>query len=133
MPELLALTQPTQLLWNDIFDLAPLPHLAYGRVLLLGDAGHATTPNLGQGAGMAVEDAATLARCLLEETHLPTAFQRFEQRRLPRTTRIVRTSWYLGKVGQWENSILTGLRNTLMRSMPAAVSRSQMAWLYEVE
>ncbi|SHL49552.1 FAD-dependent monooxygenase [Hymenobacter psychrotolerans] len=131
IPDLLHLTRADRLLWNDILDLRPLSHLAYGRVLLLGDAGHATTPNLGQGAGMAVEDAAVLARCMAAHPALPAAFRRFEQRRLPRTTRIVRTSWQLGRVGQLENPLLTSLRNTVMRLLPAAVSRSQMAWLYE--
>lgn len=131
VPQLLRLTRDDQLLWNDILDLKPLRHLAYGRVLLLGDAGHATTPNMGQGAGMALEDAAELASCLMHTPDIRAAFQRFERRRLPRTSRIVRTSWQLGRVGQWENPFLTGLRNAVMRLLPAAVSRSQMAWLYE--
>ncbi|QNH61287.1 FAD-dependent monooxygenase [Hymenobacter sediminicola] len=131
IPALLTLTRDEQLLWNDIQDLKPLSHLAYGRVLLLGDAGHATTPNLGQGAGMAIEDAAVLSQCLAQTTDIEAAFRRFEQRRLPRTTRIVRTSWQLGRVGQLEGRLLTTLRNTAMRLLPAAISRSQMAWLYE--
>jgi len=131
VPELLALTSDDQLLWNDILDLKPLRQLAYGRVLLLGDAGHATTPNMGQGAGMAVEDAAVLAQCIEAAPEVTAAFQQFSRRRLPRTTRIVRTSWQLGRVGQLESPILTTLRDTAMRLLPAAVSRQQMAWLYE--
>ncbi|MBT2557168.1 FAD-dependent monooxygenase [Hymenobacter sp. ISL-91] len=132
VPALLALTHDNELLWNDILDLPPLAHFARGRVLLLGDAAHATTPNLGQGAGMAIEDAAVLARCLsASPNNLPIAFRAFEQQRQARTARIVRTSWQLGRVGQLENPLLAGLRNTLMRLLPAAVSRSQMAWLYE--
>ncbi|NVO33004.1 FAD-dependent monooxygenase [Hymenobacter lapidiphilus] len=132
VPALLALTRDDQLLWNDILDLPPLPHFACGRVLLLGDAAHATTPNLGQGAGMAIEDAAVLARCLHSSpTDLPAAFQIFERQRRPRTARIVRTSWRMGRVGQLENPLLIRLRNTVMRLLPAAVGRSQMAWLYE--
>ncbi|RFP63470.1 monooxygenase [Hymenobacter lapidiphilus] len=132
VPALLALTRNDQLLWNDILDLPPLLHFACGPVLLLGDAAHATTPNLGQGAGMAIEDAAVLARCLrTSPTDLPAAFRTFEQQRRPRTARIVRTSWHLGRVGQLENPLLTGIRNAIMRLLPAAVSRSQMAWLYK--
>ncbi|RSK36275.1 FAD-dependent monooxygenase [Hymenobacter metallilatus] len=131
VPQLLGLTRDDQLLWNDILDLPPLPHFARGRVLLLGDAAHATTPNLGQGAGMAVEDAAVLARCLGPAPDIAAAFRDFEQRRRARTARVVRTSWQLGRVGQLENPVLTRLRNTLMQLLPAAVSRRQMAWLYE--
>ncbi|UOQ74663.1 FAD-dependent monooxygenase [Hymenobacter cellulosilyticus] len=131
VPALLQLTRPEQLLWNDILDLKPLKRLAYGRVLLLGDAGHATTPNLGQGAGQAVEDAAVLAECVAADASLETAFQAFERRRLPRVTRIVTTSWQLGQVAQLENPGLIGLRNLAMRSLPQAVGRRQMAWLYE--
>lgn len=129
--ELLQLTRDDQLLWNDILDVKPLRHLAYGRVLLLGDAGHATTPNLGQGAGMAIEDAAVLMQCLSATSDVAAAFRQFEHRRLPRTTRVVRTSWQLGRVGQLESPLLTKLRNTLMRLLPPAVSQSQMAWLYQ--
>ena len=132
VPALLALTPNNQLLWNDILDLPPLPHFARGRVLLLGDAAHATTPNLGQGAGMAIEDAAVLAHCLrAAPSDLPAAFRTFEQQRQPRTARIVRTSWHLGRVGQLENPLFAGIRNAVMRLLPAAISRNQMAWLYE--
>ncbi|MET4107205.1 FAD-dependent monooxygenase [Hymenobacter sp. UYP22] len=132
VPQLLALTEDHQLLWNDIQDLPPLAHFAQGRVLLLGDAAHATTPNMGQGAGMAVEDAAVLAHCLrAAPTDIAAAFRAFEQQRRARTARIVRTSWQLGRVGQLENPVLAKLRNALMQLLPAAVSRRQMAWLYE--
>ncbi|TGE25403.1 monooxygenase [Hymenobacter aquaticus] len=132
IPALLAATTDEQLLWNDIMDLPPLSALAYGRVLLLGDAGHATTPNMGQGAGQAVEDATVLAECLAAAPDVAAAFQAFERRRLPRTTRIVTTSWQLGQLAQLENPLLVRLRNVLLRAIPQAVSRRQLAWLYEV-
>lgn len=132
IPALLALTQPSQLLWNDILDLPPLRRLSYGRVLLLGDAGHATTPNMGQGAGQAVEDAAVLAECLAKNQELTATFRCFEHKRLPRTTRIVTTSWQLGRLAQLENPLLVSLRNLGMRWLPKAVSQKQMAWLYEL-
>ena len=131
VPQLLALTRDDQLLWNDILDLKPLTRFAYGPVLLLGDAAHATTPNLGQGAGQAVEDAAILANCLANQADIPTAFQEFETRRLPRTTRIVQLSWQLGKVAQFENPLLTRLRNTVMRHVPASINQQQMQFLFE--
>jgi 2-polyprenyl-6-methoxyphenol hydroxylase-like FAD-dependent oxidoreductase len=64
-----------------------------GPVVLLGDACHATTPHMGQGAGMALEDAVVLARCL-ESTNqdLRRAFQLYEDTRFERCTRIQRES-----------------------------------------
>ncbi|KUG09704.1 FAD-dependent oxidoreductase [Solirubrum puertoriconensis] len=131
IPELLALTTDEQVIWGDIIDLKPLKHFAYGRVLLLGDAAHATTPNMGQGAGQAVEDAAMLAQCLREQTNLHAAFRLFEQRRLPRTTRIVRQSWQLGQVAQFSQPWLVTLRNAVMRRVPNSVNTQQMQFLYE--
>ena len=64
-PELLAATPSGAVLRNDIVDRPPTPVWASGRAVLIGDAAHPTTPNLGQGGCMAIEDAAVLARRLL--------------------------------------------------------------------
>ncbi|OON68935.1 hypothetical protein B0919_11650 [Hymenobacter sp. CRA2] len=130
IPQLLSLTTDEQVLWGDIIDLPPLPRFCFGQVLLLGDAAHATTPNMGQGAGQAVEDAAMLARCLQEAPDVEQAFRLFDARRRPRTTRIVNQSWQLGKVAQLSNPALVWLRNAVMRRLPAAVNARQMAFLY---
>jgi 2-polyprenyl-6-methoxyphenol hydroxylase-like FAD-dependent oxidoreductase len=131
---ILALTCDEQLLWNDILDLKPLARFAFGRVLLLGDAAHATTPNMGQGAGQAVEDALALATCLAAQPSNPkAAFQDFEARRRPRTTRIVEQSWQLGRLGQLEHPLLTGLRDAVLRRVPARANEKQMAFLYQGE
>lgn len=55
-----------------------------GRVLLIGDAAHATTPHLGQGAGMAIEDALVLSFELVGEGSMETRLQRFMDRRFER-------------------------------------------------
>jgi len=55
-----------------------------GRVLLIGDAAHATTPHLGQGAGMAIEDALVLSMELVGEGSLEAKLQRFMARRFER-------------------------------------------------
>jgi 2-polyprenyl-6-methoxyphenol hydroxylase-like FAD-dependent oxidoreductase len=69
-----------------------------GRVLLIGDAAHATTPHLGQGAGMAIEDALVLSEELAVEGSLQERLQRFMKRRFDRCKYIS------------ENSILAGER-----------------------
>lgn len=55
-----------------------------GRVLLIGDAAHATTPHLGQGAGMAIEDAVVLGEELSRGGSLADQLQRFMARRFER-------------------------------------------------
>ncbi len=56
-----------------------------GQVVLVGDAGHATSPNMAEGAAMALEDALVLAECLTEIAPIPAALAAFESRRRPRT------------------------------------------------
>lgn len=63
-----------------------------GRIALLGDAVHATTPHLGQGAGMAIEDAVVLAEELDRADSVPGAFAAYRDRRFDRCAYIVRAS-----------------------------------------
>ena len=55
-----------------------------GRVVLVGDAAHATSPNMAQGAAMAFEDAAVLAECLADQASVKRALGTYVTRRLPR-------------------------------------------------
>src|SRR4051812_36038945 len=74
IPALLAQTPADAVLVNDLYDLAlPLTSFAQGRVALLGDAAHAMTPNLGQGACAAIEDAAALVGALGAEADVAKA------------------------------------------------------------
>jgi salicylate hydroxylase len=76
-----------------LLDRAPLPRWSLGRVTLLGDAAHPMFPFFAQGAAQAIEDAAALARCLVEGGTDPvTALRRYEGLRIPRTSRLQRVS-----------------------------------------
>jgi 2-polyprenyl-6-methoxyphenol hydroxylase-like FAD-dependent oxidoreductase len=132
IPELLRRTKRENLIWNDIIDLPPLERFAFGNVVLMGDAAHATTPNLGQGACMAIEDAVVLANCLASTREPVEAFMKFQQLRIGRTSRIVKDSWQLGKVAQLTNPLLTGLRNLAMKHAPARLADKQFKFLYDV-
>ncbi|GIE93802.1 FAD-dependent oxidoreductase [Paractinoplanes rishiriensis] len=74
--------------WNTD-DLPRVPTWRTARTVLLGDAAHAMSPSSGQGASMAMEDAATLGRCLAEEPDLATALGRYERRRRARVEKVV--------------------------------------------
>ena len=114
------------LIHGDIHDLDPLPHYAFGRVLLIGDAAHGTTPNLGQGACQAIEDAVVLAHMVQAHSDPQQAFVAFERARMERTRWITRTSRRIGVVAEWKNPVLTMLRDTLFRLMPPSVNQRQM-------
>ncbi|HLS45628.1 MAG TPA: FAD-dependent monooxygenase [Ornithinicoccus sp.] len=61
-----------------------LPSWSRGQVVLVGDAAHATTPNMAQGAAMAIEDALVLSDALWASTSVSDALQEYERRRRPR-------------------------------------------------
>lgn len=130
--EILKKTKNEQLIWGDIIDLKPIKKFAFSNIVLAGDAAHATTPNMGQGACMAIEDAAVLANCLEEYSTAEEAFQKFENKRIVRTTKIVNDSWTIGKVAQLENTFLTGLRNAAIKLTPPSVSEKQVRFLMDV-
>jgi salicylate hydroxylase len=76
-----------------LLDRAPLTRWTRGPVTLLGDAAHPMFPFFGQGAAQAIEDAATLARCLAADPADPVAaLLRYEELRIPRTTRLQEVS-----------------------------------------
>lgn len=133
IPEILSHTQDTDLIWNDIVDIKPLQHLAYGNILLLGDAGHATTPNMGQGACQALEDVAVLMDELTDKASAPKAFLSFEKRRLQRTRYITKTSKRIGEVAQWENPFMISIRNTILKNIPAKMSQANLEKLLSVD
>lgn len=132
IPEIIENTKAEELIWSDISDLAPLKQFTFHNILLLGDAAHATTPNMGQGACMAIEDAAILANCMGKYTSIEEAFSKFEKKRIVRTTQIVNTSWRLGKIAQLENPLLMQLRNVAIRSTPARMAERQIKFLQEI-
>lgn len=130
--DILKNTRTEQLIWGDIIDLKPLKQFAFGKIVLAGDAAHATTPNMGQGACMAIEDAAILSHCIEEYSTVEEAFQKFEAKRIPRTTKIVNDSWTIGKFAQLENGLLMQMRNLLIKLTPPSVSEKQVKFLTDV-
>lgn len=133
IPYLLRITQNNQLIHNDIVDIKPLKQLAFGRILLMGDAGHATTPNMGQGACQAIEDAAVLMNQLGREATPELDFRAFERKRLVRTTQVNKASWQIGRLSQMDTPWLASLRNRLMRLIPKSFQQKQLEFLYEVD
>jgi 2-polyprenyl-6-methoxyphenol hydroxylase-like FAD-dependent oxidoreductase len=71
-----------------------------GRTILIGDAAHATTSNMGMGGGMALEDAVVLAQCVRDAATLPEAFATVMARRFIRVKTVVESSVALSRLEQ---------------------------------
>jgi 2-polyprenyl-6-methoxyphenol hydroxylase-like FAD-dependent oxidoreductase len=100
LPAIVGDADPASLVAREHRDRPPLDEWGAGRVTLLGDAAHPMTNMWGQGAATATEDGVILSRCLAREPSDPeAALRRFEQLRIPRTSRIVLASHAYGDRG----------------------------------
>jgi 2-polyprenyl-6-methoxyphenol hydroxylase-like FAD-dependent oxidoreductase len=88
----------SRIVYRPLEKLLMPPPWHRGRVLLIGDAAHATTPHLASGAGLAVEDALVLADLLASDRALDEALMRFTARRYERCRMVVENSVRLGEL-----------------------------------
>lgn len=114
IPAVIDATDESAILRNDIVDRPPVRKWTDGRVTLLGDAAHPTTPNLGQGACQAIESAWVLAKSLANAETAPAGLLAYEQARFDRTAEITNQSWWMGKLFAYENPVTCWLRNRLL-------------------
>lgn len=126
-------TPPEHILHNDIYDIAPMKRWCRGRVALLGDSAHPTTPNMGQGACMAIESSLALARCLRQSDDMEASLSRYERERMPRTAWITNQSWRIGRIGQFQNRILCALRDAFVQLAPDSLTIKQIERAVEHE
>ena len=112
--DMIAHTDSSRILIDDVFDRPPRRHWGRGRVTLLGDAAHPTTPTYGQGACMAIEDAVFLANSLQRLTEPVAALRDYEERRRKRTAMITNLSWRYGNFLQYERPALVQLRRLML-------------------
>jgi len=115
----------------DLFDLPTLERWSVGRITLLGDAAHATTPNLGQGACQAIEDAQALARCLAAAQSVENALQTYQQQRKAKADRVVRISRQIGQTVDapaWIKPLLF----SALKLVPDSLSQRQFAAIFRV-
>ncbi|PAP75051.1 FAD-dependent monooxygenase [Rubrivirga marina] len=112
---------------NDVSDRPPLGVWGRGRITLLGDAAHPSTPNLGQGAGLALEDAAVLADRLGSTRDGLAALRDYEAARSGRTAAVVRRSRRVGALMQASNPVAVAARTLLLRLTPPRAVLAQTA------
>ncbi|MEV2278186.1 FAD-dependent monooxygenase [Nocardiopsis sp. NPDC049922] len=115
IPRVIDRADPDAVLRNDVWHMpTPLPAHHRGRVALLGDAAHAMTPNLGQGACQAIEDAVVLAHAVGKGAAVPERLAAYTAARLPRTSATVRRSAAAGRMSLMRNPLARALRDNGM-------------------
>ncbi len=123
VPRVLAsMRDDAPLLHHDIEEVEQTPWCR-GSVALLGDAAHAMTPNFGQGAAMAIEDAVVLARELVAHRDAASALRAYEARRRPRVEGIQRDARRFGAVGQWRSPLAAWARDLAVRLTPPSATQ----------
>jgi len=130
--ELIAQTEASQIIRNDLFDLAPLKSWTQGRAVLIGDAAHAMLPNLGQGGAQTIEDSWVLAQMLATHPSYEAAFARYQVVRYKRARKIANISRDLANVSILCNATMASLRDTLFRAIPTFVSARQFRDVYDM-
>ena len=113
--ELLRATPEAAIYRREIADRDPIRAWGRGPITLLGDAAHPITPNLGQGACQAIEDAVVLAHHLGGGTDLEDALRSYELSRFERTASFVRRARLIGSVGRWRNPVSCYVRGHIAR------------------
>jgi 2-polyprenyl-6-methoxyphenol hydroxylase-like FAD-dependent oxidoreductase len=131
--QLIEATPSFSILKTGAFDRRASKKWGVGRATLLGDAIHPTTPNLGQGGCMAIEDAMVLARCFRDYSVEEQTLRRFETLRYKRTSAITRYSRLYGTIGQRNNVWARAFRRSMFSLMPENVARRLMKIVFDYD
>ena len=131
--ELIEATPAASIIKNRALDRPSNKTWGRGRMTLLGDAIHPTTPDLGQGGCLAIEDAFVLARCFERYGASEEALRNYERRRYKRTTALTKYSRYYGAIGQWENIWPRTLARTTLALTPEALTSRLMQVVFDYD
>jgi 2-polyprenyl-6-methoxyphenol hydroxylase-like FAD-dependent oxidoreductase len=125
--DVLEATPESAILRNDVYFLKPLARWSRERIVLVGDAAHATTPGIGQGAAQALEDAVVLACEIERHNRLEDALERYEAIRRPRAELALKLSRQADRVAQLDNPAVCRVRDAVARLTPERLQRRRLA------
>jgi 2-polyprenyl-6-methoxyphenol hydroxylase-like FAD-dependent oxidoreductase len=130
--EILGHVDPAELVMTGAMeDLPTVPRWSNGRIVLVGDSAHATSPSSGQGASIAVESAIQLARCLRDLPTVADAFASYENLRRDRVERII-AAGARTNTDKAAGPVTRVLRDLLMpMAMKVLAKPERMAWQYD--
>jgi 2-polyprenyl-6-methoxyphenol hydroxylase-like FAD-dependent oxidoreductase len=117
-----------------VYDLPSLSTWHRERVCLIGDAAHATSQHVGQGASLAMEDAIVLAKCLRDVEGVPSAFEAFESLRRDRVEEVVKMSRETGNQKSPSNLVTRNVRDLVLPFiLKRGVERFEEIYSYRVD
>lgn len=129
--QLVASTPIDSIYLDEIKEISTLSEWGYNSIILIGDAAHAMTPNLGQGACQAIEDAFTLGR-LIQEYSLDYGIKNLYNYRNKKVNYIKKKSHQLGKIAHWKNALCISVRNGVMQHLPQKMNRTLVENLFQL-
>ncbi len=129
--EIISQTNFDKVFQDEIFDLKPIPSWFNSTVCLLGDAAHATTPNMGQGACQAIEDAYAISYYISRHS-VNIAFSKYERLRKSKAEMVVNLSWRFGSLSQIQSPVISAIRNFAMRLIPTKYNVRQSDKIYKL-
>jgi|TARA_B110000037_G_scaffold8373_1_gene9007 2-polyprenyl-6-methoxyphenol hydroxylase-like FAD-dependent oxidoreductase len=124
-------TPKSQIHTAAITDLKPISNWSGSNFCLIGDAAHAMSPNMGQGACQAIEDSYVLSECLNKYT-TEKAFLKYQELRIEKATGLVNLSWRLGKMAHITNPFLIKIIRLIFRLTPSYFQRLQLDKIYKL-
>ncbi len=125
------LSEEHELIHSDLYNQQNIC-MTYGNIVFVGDSAHAAIPNMGHGAGMAIEDAYVLNQLLISTDSVTEALKEYNLMRSPRVQLIRDKSYTLGKVAQWNSYLAIMLRNYMLKLLPSQVlTKSQKIFLLD--
>ena len=131
--DLINTTDPSSINRSDLYDFPRIPNWWKGRLALLGDAAHATTPNLGQGGCQAIEDGWAIAHYLKQHAEPQRAFSAYQQYRYAKAKKVIDLSWTFNNLTNIRQPWLRTLRNSMLRSLPESVSIKLMDSIFRLD
>ncbi|MBO9728489.1 MAG: FAD-dependent monooxygenase [Chitinophaga sp.] len=126
------ITASNDLFAYPIYDMPALEKWHTEKVCLIGDAAHAISPHTGQGASLALEDSAVLAKCMAKYTNPRLAFSRFQQLRSDRVAKVIAQARKVGKAKSKPNPIASFFRDIMLKYF-INMEKKKMSWIYEYD
>ncbi len=123
-------TDEQKIIRGDLMDLRRLDKWHHQNIALIGDAAHATTPNMGQGAGQGIEDAYVMAKLFSQNQPSERIFENFEKLRREKVDYVVNNSWRFGKMAH--SPFGRAILKTVMKITPPSVISNQLEKLYSL-